>query len=334
MPGVTLRDVATLAGVSVKTVSNVVRDQPHVSAAMRERVERAVDELGYVPNTTARRLVTGRTGMVKMAFPELRAPYFAELADQMHKEAKKHNLRLLIEQTENRIENERAVLADREQGLVDGIIFEPVKLASRDIAHLRGKVPLVLLGEILPPLSVDHVMIDNVAAATTATEHLISRGRKRIAFLAYKDANSSNTVKQRLAGYEAALAAAGHGADSSIYVPSPAFGADGAEAGVAAALGRGVDFDGLICYDDLAAVGAMRALRQAGKTVPDDVAVVGWDDIFVAKYSNPSLTTVTPDIPALCSTAMNMLVDRIDGYDGVGRHELVDYRLTVRESTE
>jgi DNA-binding LacI/PurR family transcriptional regulator len=301
---------------------------------MKERVERAIDELGYVPNTTARRLVTGRTGMVKMAFPELKAPYFAEVADQMHKEAKKHDLRLLIEQTENRIENERAVLADREQGLVDGIIFEPVKLSSKEISHLRGHVPLVLLGEILPPLSVDHVMIDNVAAAATATRHLVEQGRHHIGFLAYKDPDSSDTVKQRLKGYESALKEGGRQAGPSIYVPAPAFGADAAEAGVSEALKKGVEFDGLVCYDDLAAVGAMRALRRAGKSVPEDVAVVGWDDIFVAKYSNPSLTTITPDIPALCSRAMDMLVERINGYDGVGRHELVDYRLTVRESTE
>ncbi|MCI1901230.1 MAG: LacI family transcriptional regulator [Bifidobacteriaceae bacterium] len=332
MPAVRLQDVADLAGVSLKTVSNVVRNKPHVSPATRKKVQRAVDELGYVPNMTARRLATGRTGMLELAFPDIQAPYYAEIASRMFDEAKKYDYRLLIEQTRNLAENERAVLADREQGLVDGVIFEPVSLETSQIALLKGDLSLVMLGEVEPPLTVDHVAIDNIAAAKTATQHLLDRGHKRIAFLASEEVNSS-TVKRRLAGYESALREAGIEPDPDLYLAMEKPTTDGAGEAVVAALERGAEFDGLFCYNDMFAIGAMRALQQVGLQVPGDIGVVGWNDITMTRYSMPSLTTIAPDVNAMCSTALTMMMERIKGYDGIGRHKLVGYHLVQREST-
>jgi DNA-binding LacI/PurR family transcriptional regulator len=332
MPAVRLQDVADLAGVSLKTVSNVVRNKPHVSPDTRKRVQDAVDELGYVPNMTARRLATGRTGMLELAFPDIQAPYYAELAAHMFDEAKKYDYRLLIEQTRNLPENERAVLADREQGLVDGVIFEPVSLETSQIALLKGDLPLVMLGEVEPPLSVDHVAIDNIAAAKTATEHLLKRGHKRVAFLASEEVNSS-TVKRRLAGYEAALREAGMEPDPELFIAMSKPTTDGAGEAVVAALNRGVEFDGLFCYNDMFAIGAMNAIQSVGLQVPGDIGVVGWNDIAMTKYSMPSLTTIAPDVDALCATALAMMMERIKGYDGIGRHKTVAYQLCERDST-
>lgn len=337
MSAVRLQDVADLAGVSLKTASNVVRNMPHVSERTRARVQKAVEELGYSPNMTARRLATGKTGVIELAFPELRAPYYAELADRMSIEAAKLGYRLFIQQTRNRVENERAILTDREQGLVDGVIFEPKGLNTNEIALSRGNMPLVLLGEVTPPLSVDHVMIDNIAAANTATEYLISIGCKRIAFMGSDEVTAAHTVQRRLVGYETALQNAGWQPDPNLYLPVENKGINSsverADRAVTSALKRGITFDGLFCYNDFTAIGAMRALRNAGLSIPGDVSVVGWNDILMTRYSNPTLTTISPDMEALCSQALTMLMERISGFDGIGRHELVGYDLTIREST-
>lgn len=333
MPAVRLLDVANLAGVSVKTVSNVVHDKPYVNKETRQRVQKAIKELGYVPNVMARRLVTGKTGMIELAFPELRAPYYAELADLLSDEAKRQGYRLIIEQTRGKGEAERSVLSDRQQGLVDGIIFEPVSLNSADISLLNGDIPLVLLGEVTPPLSVDHVTIDNVSAAAAATNYLIELGCTSIGFLAAPDVSSSHTVQRRLLGYETALQESGREPDPDLYIPFFDDTAEGAERAVSAALSKGLTIDGLFCYNDLTAIGAMRALRHAGLRIPQDVSVVGWNDIIMARYSNPSLTTISPNVQELCERALSMLIERIEGYKGIGRHEKVDYKLTVRDST-
>ncbi|MFF4623452.1 LacI family DNA-binding transcriptional regulator [Nonomuraea jabiensis] len=330
---VRLQDVAKLAGVSMKTVSNVVRNQPHVRPEMRARVQKAIDELGYVPNGTARRLATGRTGMIALAFPALDVPYFAELAERLSRQAKAQQLHLLIEQTESQAAAERQVLNGREAGLVDGLIFQPMKLNSTEIATLRGSLPVVLLGEVVPPLSVDQVMIDNIAAACTATEHLIDQGRSRIGFLGHEDTYRSNTVSRRLIGYQQALESRLLPIRTDLLLGAKDYGTAAAEEAVRVALQAGIELDGLVCYDDLTAIGALRGLRRAGVSVPGDIAVVGWDDIALAEYMNPGLTTIAPDLDALASRALGMLIERIAGYDGPGRHELVGYQLVARESS-
>jgi DNA-binding LacI/PurR family transcriptional regulator len=328
-----LQDVAKLAGVSARTVSNVVRNYPHVSPRMREKVQRAIDELGYVPNQTARRLATGRTGMFALAVPALDAPYFAELAEAISELAAQRDYRVLIEQTSAGSEAERQAITGRERGLVDGVIFHPTLLTSAEIAQLRGDLPLVLLGEVVPPLSVDHVMVDNMAAASQAASHLIETGRKRIAFLGHERSYRSNTYNRRLMGYQTALEHHGLPVRTELLLPARDYGAAAGDAAVATALADGIEFDGLVCYDDMNAIGALRALRRAGRRVPEDVAVVGWDDIIFAEYTDPPLTTIRADQAALVGRAVDMLMERIDGFDGPGRHELVPFALTVRESS-
>ena len=328
-----LEDVAKLAGVSNRTVSNVVRNYTHVSPKMREKVQRAIDELGYVPNLTARRLATGRTNMFALAVPALGAPYFAELAESISELATRRDYRVLIEQTSAGADAERQAIVGRERGLVDGVIFQPTLLTSTEISDLRGDLPLVLLGEVVPPLGIDHVMVDNFEAAVRATEHLIETGRRRIAFLGHERAYRSNTFSRRLVGYQSALEAHGLPISPDLLIPARDYGAAAGDAAITAAIAGGLLFDGLVCYDDMNAIGALRALRRAGFRVPEEVGVVGWDDIVFAEYTVPALTTVRADQAALAERAVDMLLDRIDGFDGPGRHELVPFELTIRETT-
>ncbi len=330
---VTLQDVAAVAGVSIKTVSNVVRDYPHVRPSTREKVQQAIDQLGYVPHSTARRLATGRTGMVAFALPAIEAPYFAELAALMSTEVDGFDYRLLIEQTTGGLDEERAILRGREQGLIDGLVFQPTFLSAEAIEEFRGATPLVLLGEMPAPPTVDHVMVDNIAAARTATFHLLRSGRTRVAFLGRNRSVGHTTATLRLQGYRAALEEFDAARGDDLLIPMTQFGAFAAEAAVSDALKSGIPFDGLVCFDDLSAIGAMKALSRAGRLVPDDVAVVGWDDILMTQFTAPALTTIRPDKATLVQTAFSFLRDRMGGEDGDGRHALVGFDLVVRSST-
>jgi DNA-binding LacI/PurR family transcriptional regulator len=332
MRRIRLEDVAKHAGVSMKTVSNVVHDYPHVSPATRLKVQSALDELGYRPNALGRRLATGRSGMLALAFADVSLPYFSELARQISTEASRRGYRLLLEQTDGTIEGERAIVSEREAGLVDGVIFQPSVMSSLEIAQHREDVPLVLLGEGHAPITVDHVMIDNVEAAGAATRHLLALGRRRIGFVGHEETARSTTSDYRLAGYQHALEEANIPVDMALLLSTPSVNAFEAAISVGRALDSGIRFDALVCRDDLAAIGALRALLERGISVPDTVAVIGWDDIAMASFTHPSLTTIAPDTSAIATLALDMLEERIAGFDGLGRHRIVDYNLVVRES--
>ncbi|MBZ6372746.1 MAG: LacI family DNA-binding transcriptional regulator [Rhodoglobus sp.] len=330
---VRLKDVADLAGVSMKTVSNVMHDYEHVSPAMRDRVRAAIEELGYRPNLTARRLATGRTGMIALAIPEIDQFYFAEIARHIGEEAGRRGYRVIVEQTLNDVEAERAVIRDREEGLVDGVIFHPARIDTLEIARLRPDTPLVLLGEAARPVTTDHVMIDNTRAARDGVEALVRSGRRRIAFLATVRGDITESTHLRLLGYQEALIDAGIGADPRLVLQSEGFDLEDGVGAVRTALDAGIAFDAILCRDDLFAMAAIRALTEAGLRVPQDVSVLGWDNTSIARNSTPALSSVSPDKAALASVAFDLLLERIDGYDGIGRHMIVDHSIAERATT-
>lgn len=332
MKRVTLQDVADHAGVSMKTVSNVVRNYRHVSPAMRARVQAAIDELGYRPDVRGRNLATGRSGMLALAFPDLRRPYFAELAHTFARVSVARGYRLLLEETGADPDGERAALRDRDAGLVDGLIVHPQALSAAELSELSQDTPVVFLGEDEQPAGADQVAIDNVAAADDAVTHLVRAGRTRIGFLGHETGALSRTSQLRLEGFRRGLERAGRPLDETLLIDRDEGDAVGGEHALAAALDGGLEVDGLVCRDDLAAVGALRALRLRGISVPQEVAVVGWDDIELTASTVPSLTTVAPDVDALAERALDLLVERIDGSDAPGRNVTVPYQLVVRES--
>lgn len=332
MGRVRLADVAAYAGVSMKTVSNVVHEYPHVKPEMRQRVQEAIDALGYRPNVTARRLATGRTGMVALAVPEIDHPYFSELSRRIAEQAAARGYRVLMEQTLSEPGAERAVLRDREEGLVDGVIFHPVSTTQGELARLSRDVPVVLLGEAAIPLTVDHVMIDNVAAAREATEHLLSLGARRPVFLAAVDGDVTVSTDRRLEGFQDALQAAGVRLPSSHVLTARDFSPQASSEAVTRALDAGLDFDAILCRDDQFAVGALAALHGRGISVPEEIALVGWDDTALSRFAYPAITSVSPDKAALATTALDLLLDRIGGYHGPGRHAITPHTLAVRAS--
>lgn len=328
----TLEDVAAHAGVSMKTVSNVVHGYQHVRPAMRERVQAAIDELGYRPNLHGRSLATGSSNMLALAVPDLRRPYFAELAHVFAQVCATRGYRLLLEETGGSADGERSVLRDREAGIVDGAILYPQALGEKELDGIRRGTPLVLLGEEPQPSGTDQVAIDNVAAAEDAVSHLIALGRRRIGFLGHETGPWSRTSELRVEGYRRGLLRASRAFDESLLVARGEGDAIGAEEALGSALDAGLRVDGLMCRDDLAAIGALRALRVRGIDVPGDVAVIGWDATVLTASTVPTITSVSPDSTALAARALDLLLDRVSGNDAPGRYVTVGYRILFRES--
>lgn len=332
-----LRDVAERAGVSVKTASNVVNNYPHIKASTRAKVEKAIAELHYRPNLSARRLKHGRAGFLALAVPQMDSPYFAELAAHVSAEATRRGYILLLDVTGADVEAEQLVLEGMRSHVIDGVIFSPLALSAEQIAARSDELPMVLLGERGVPDGYDHVAVDSVAAARAVTDHLLSCGRTRVAAIGRESA--AGTASVRLAGYQQALAAAGLELDPDLVIGVPHYEREDGRLAMQELLALPNPPDAVFCFNDLMAVGALRACAEAGVAVPEQIAIAGFDDIAEGRYTTPSLTTVSPDLDLLSRSALEVLLDRIEGTAGTAREvstarEIsVPWRLVVREST-
>jgi len=337
----TMADVARRAGVSAKTVSNVLSGYPYIKDETRERVLMAIDELGYELNVTARILRSGRSGVIGLAVPELGQPYFGELADEVLAAARRHDLQVLIEPTGFTRDGELEALREPRRRLVDGLVFSPAALDQGDAHLLEGLgYPLVLLGEQIFSSQVDHVTMHNVEGAREATDLLLDVGRRRIALIGMLHAPTAGSATLRFRGYREALEARGLAVDERLlgWADDGWHRANGARA-MAAILDSGVPVDGVVALNDALAIGAMFELQVRGLSIPRDVAVVGFDDIEDARYSVPALTTIDPGRREIAEVAVDLLRRRLDERtSAVGSPRppvlhVADLRLIEREST-
>lgn len=345
---VTMNDVAQVAGVSLKTVSNVINDYPHIRPETRRRVEEAIATLGYRVNTTARNLRLGRTGLIGLALPDLGESYFGELANAVVDEADARGLSVMIEPTRADAASEVAVLTNDRRSMTDGLIFSPLLI---DAAQLRAAAAprTVLLGERIFGVGLDHVALANIDGTYVATTHLISRGARRIAVVGApteldpqlegiiedKPAHELTTSSERLRaeGYRRALVDAGIPLDPALLLPTgPWRRASGASA-ITHALDRKLVFDAVVGLNDAVALGALHALLVRGVHVPDEVQVVGFDDLDESSYATPALTTISPGRSDVARAAVDMLIDRLDGTLGPARLRTIPAKLVERAST-
>jgi len=330
----TLREVAERAGVSVRTVSNVVNDFPQVAPDTRAKVQRALDELGYQPNAVARTLRRGRSGLIALVLPELDVPYFAELTRAVIEQAATAGYTVVVDQTDGDPVRERElVMRGSRAAMFDGLIFNPLALGDADLRDRPSSTPVVLLGERVVQGGLDHIMVDNVGAAELATRHLIELGRQRIAAIGDQSDESRQTGQLRTQGYQNALRAAGVEVVPELIRSTEFFHrADGAAA-MADLLALPDPPDAVFCYNDLLALGALRTILSRGLRVPEDIALVGFDDIEDGRYSTPSLTTIRPDKTQIAKHAVQLLLNRLDGDQSAPAEVPADYDLVVREST-
>lgn len=331
-----MHDVARVAGVSIKTVSNVINGYPYLRPETRKRVEDAVVQLGYRPNASARGLRSGRTGLIGLAVPALRENYFAELADRLIRAAETRGLSVIVEQTNGEREAELQTVSGARRRLTDGLVFSPVALGQDDAALLDLDFPIVLLGDRIYDGPTDHVAIHNTGAARAGVEHLLSLGRRRIAILGGEDSSGqASSASLRLRGYREALGIAGIAEDPALIRPLPHWTRSAGAEAVHALVAEGVRFDAVFALNDTLALGALRALAREGLDVPGDVAVLGFDDIDEARFSVPSLSSIDAGMEQIADTALDLLTERIGEKGGRRPPRTVRPEFTVvpREST-
>jgi DNA-binding LacI/PurR family transcriptional regulator len=326
----TRREVAAAAGVSLRTVSNVVNGFEHVAPETRARVLAAIEQLSYRPSELARSLKSGRSGLVGLMLPELATPYFAELTRVVVEEGAARGFTVVIDQTDGDLLREQAVITRTASGsLFDALILNPVALRSSDVEALAASGPVVFLGEEPFP-AFDHVMIDNFRAAHDAVDHLLAIGRRRIAAIG---ARHRSTSSLRMRGYRAALDDAGIAIDDSLVQYVDRFERSEGVLAMRRLLELDDPPDAVFCFADPLALGAMRALHEQHVAIPGAIALIGIDDIVDGHFATPSLSSIGPDTRFLAAAAFDRIVRRLNGEQLAPETIIAPHTLRVREST-
>lgn len=329
---VTMADVAREVGVSIMTVSRVINGKGDVSPATRERVLDAIERLGYRPSGIARGLATQRTGTLGLVVPDIANPFFAEVARGVEQVAYAEGYNVFLCNTNEDPQRELDVLGSLEEKRVDGIILCSSRLSTKALRMVLDAHPAVTLVNRRIDSSmniVSTVCVDDIRGGTLATEHLLARGHQAIGFLA--GPSGSQSGHRRIDGYLQAYRRAGlHHTREWIRPCAPV-----AEAGARAAaqlLKACPELTALLCYNDLVAVGALQAAVALGKRVPEDLAIMGFDDIPLAALVNPPLTTCHVPRYELGAQAVALLLAQIRGETQASQEVILEPELIIRAS--
>lgn len=326
----TIREVARRAGVSVATVSRVLNDNTPVAEATRRRVEDAVRTLRYFPHAGARSLITRRTTALGVLLPDLYGEFFSEVIRGLDNAARSHGYHVLLSGSHSDPgELDTAVRAMR--GRVDGlIVMSPDFAAEALTSRLPEGLPCVLLNSSARNSGCDTVSIDNVGGAKAIVTHLLSHGHDRVAII--NGPPSNNDARERLRGYRAALGAARVSRSAVLELPGNFTEEAGYDAGRAMLALKPVP-TAVFAANDSMAVGAMSAFREAGRRIPEDIAVGGFDDIPIAHYLTLPLTSVHVPTNELGTTAVDLLVQAMARSSTHTRHhKVVQTTLLVRNT--
>ncbi|MFH8236751.1 LacI family DNA-binding transcriptional regulator [Streptomyces sp. NPDC018321] len=326
----TLEEVAARAGVGRGTVSRVINGSPRVSDATRAAVEAAVAELGYVPNTAARALAANRTDAIALVVPEpetrfFAEPYFSDMLKGVGAELSETEMQLLLIFAGSDRERRRLaqyLAAHR----VDGVLLVSVH-ADDPLPDMLSQleIPAVISGPRSAAESLASVDSDNFGGARSAVEHLLSRGCRSIAHITGR--LDVYGAQRRVDGYRAALRDAGHAEDEQL-IEAGDFTEEGGRRAMAELLRRRPDLDAVFAGSDVTAAGARQVLREAGRSIPDDVALVGYDDSAIARHMEPPLTSVRQPIEEMGRAMIDLLLTEIAdrrpaASRGLDRHQVV-----------
>src|SRR5699024_3376699 len=337
-----LRDVAELAGASMKTASNVVHGYARVRPETRERVQAAIDRTGYRPQLAAQQLRAGTRGIVPLPGPSLTFSYFSDIAQHFIDQAQERGRTVVLHSTSAGREQEVEVLEGFKRRLGDGVIFNPLLLEEQYFSTKEElPQPTVLIGEHVPdrdlPAGSDYVRIDNTRATADATDHLLATGRRAFAFIGALPTDPTvhphGSAPLRIDGFRQSLTRHGMNPDRAPLQQVDNWHRHDGRSAAHVLLDEHPDVDAIVCANDELALGVLAGLRERGRRVPQDVGVVGYDDSPEAPYSFPPLTTISPDKTFLARIALDMLIERIDGYDGPPRIVTAPHQLVARESS-
>jgi LacI family transcriptional regulator len=325
----TIKDVARAAGVSVATVSRALNGAENVTPDTRQRVQAAALQLRFTPSSAARSLITRRTHTVGALLPDLFGEYFSELIRGVDLKARARGLHLLVSSSHgDALEAGSALRALH--GRVDGLLLMSPHIDTASLAaNLPQGLPVVLINTRLPEDGLSSFAVDNHGGAFAMTRHLISRGHRQVAFIGGPDKNYE--AQERLRGYRSALAELLPGAPELV-LPGDFTEESGWRAGseIATLAQRPT---AVFCGNDMMAIGCLAALAEAGVRVPHDIALAGFDDIPIARYVTPPLTTVRVRIAELGSLAMDRLASAIETPGrSAAQHQTLRAELVVRQS--
>jgi LacI family transcriptional regulator len=332
-PGaVGIKDVARHAGVSVTTVSNVLNSTNRISSATRQRVLASIDELGYVRNAAARQLRAGSSGVMGLIVPDASNPFYAAIARGAEDAALERGGSVIVGSSHGDVERESLYVNLFEQQRVRGVLVAPVADAAARVQSLAQRgLTTVVVGRAPRPAPCSSVSIDNVSGGYLAAQHLMDTGRRRIAFVGPPAVPG---VGDRLAGTRMAMTEAGAG-DPEVLEPHGLTVSAGRELG-AALIERGLDRlpDGIFCANDLLAIGMLHAFVAGGRLhIPDDVALIGYDDVDFAASAIVPLSSIRQPAELIGRTAVELLEREVADASTQHRHVLFPPELVVRQST-
>ncbi|MBM9485385.1 LacI family DNA-binding transcriptional regulator [Pseudomonas sp. ICBG1301] len=325
---VTMDDVASRAGVSTSTVSHVLNGTRKVSPVTVQAVQRAIEELGYIPNTLARSLARSSTSTIGVAISALSNHYFSETVHAIETECAKHGYMMLFVDTHDDPEQELRVVTALHHRRVDGMVLAPSN-GSKALDYLRAnQIPAVLVDRMMSE-QFDQVGVDNAQPTQALIAHLIAHGHRRIGFIAGREGFS--TTDERVAGYRAALQAAGLPFDPQLLVNGGS-NTQPARQATAQLLGLAAPPTAIMAGNNLMTLGAMHALRDAHIAVPGQMALVGFDDFDWADFFVPRLTLIAQPVQALGARAVDLLLQRMARPDAPTQSVRLAPTLRLRHS--
>lgn len=327
---VTLADVAEVAGVSKAAVSGVLNGKPRVAPSTAQRILDAARTLGYHANPTAQQLRSGRTNAIGFVIPELNRPYFGELATHLANQLDAQGQHLVIQRSGGSKEHELAAAQFAQLRRYDAVILSVLGVDPPDLESLGFSIPLILLGEKSMPGAHPQVIMDNEAGAHNAVTHLLTHGATRIVMLGGSHSPDRNDMtRRRTDGYRSAHRDTNHPLDEELIVELTGVGPDAGYHAITTLIDAGTPFDAVFAVTDVVAIGAMRALADAGFTIPGDVQVIGFDDITDGCYTIPRLSSVNPHKERIAQAVLDLIAEPETAPQAV----TIPTTLTLREST-
>jgi LacI family transcriptional regulator len=326
----TLRDVARKAGVSVKTVSRVVNNQGEISEETRQRISAVIREMGYRPNLVARGLVTQRTHTLGLVVPDITNPFFPEVARGVQDAARRHRYNVfLCNSGEDKQEELNVLYSLAEQG-VDGVIISPCYSTDENLVQFAAAFrPIVTINHNYAHPNISQVLTENVHGAKLAVDYLVGKGHRQIGMIGGLE-KSLNRAR-RISGFTEAMKE--HGLD--VIIENIEGATPNVESGYAAALSllaKQPQLSALFVYNDLMALGVLQACRMLGCRVPEDCAIVGFDDIQMAGLIYPPLTTIHLDKYRLGQKAVDRLIEMLDQPKTHFAPISLEVQLVIRQS--
>jgi LacI family transcriptional regulator len=323
-----MKDVARHAGVSSATVSRVLNDDQMVTEGVRKRVMISVAELGYRPNRIARSLRRQTTETIGVVVSDIENPHFTRAVRAIEDAAFSCGYRVILCNTDETPDKQKAYLEMLAGEQVSGVILVPADPADPTISRLLDmNIPIVAFDRSVDDERADAVLADNVRAGRLATEHLLDKGRKHIGFIAGRPEILTGT--QRLQGYEDAMRSRG----LKLCIGLGHFRLEQAYVATQELLDNHPELDGLVVANNLMAIGAIRALRERGVRIPDDIAFVGIDDPAWASLIAPAMTALAQPTQEMATSAFDLLIDRIANRRSRSRFTIFHFELRRRESS-